>query len=258
MACRRFCCSRRWWSGCCTPSRSRPRLSIGSWPAARFAHVHWRWLALSLVPIFGTYYGRALRWAVFLKPLKPHPSMRNLLSATVIGFTAITLFGRPGEFVRPYLIARKEKVPVTSQFAAWVLERIFDLLMALLLFAFALTRVQSSGPARGAEADLGAGRRRQGGRRTRGWRFCWCCFPCATSPNRCGCACSAPCASCRRSASAGLEKTDQRALPGGGIHAQRCGPVPGALLFGPGVGADLPLLLVPGAVLRRDCQSERW
>ena len=86
-----------------------------------------------------------MRWAVFLKPLKPLPSMRNLLSATVIGFTAITLFGRPCEFVRPFLIARKEQVTVTSQFAAWVLERIFDLLMALLLFAFALTRVRTSG-----------------------------------------------------------------------------------------------------------------
>jgi uncharacterized protein (TIRG00374 family) len=100
---------------------------------------------ISLIPIAGTYWGRALRWSVFLKPLKPHPSMRNLLSATVVGFTAITLFGRPGEFVRPYLIARKEQVPVTSQLAAWVLERIFDLLMALLLFAFALTRVRTSG-----------------------------------------------------------------------------------------------------------------
>src|ERR1022692_1041195 len=71
--------------------------------------------------------------------------MRNLLSATVVGFTAITLFGRPCEFVRPYLIARKEQVPVASQLAAWVLERLFDLLMALLLFAFAMTRVQTSG-----------------------------------------------------------------------------------------------------------------
>jgi hypothetical protein len=112
--------------------------------AATFAHLHWHWVALSLLPMLATYPGRALRWAVFLKPLKPHPSMRNLMSATIVGFTAITLFGRPGEFVRPYLIARKEQVPVTSQFAAWVLERIFDLLMALLLFTFALTRVQSS------------------------------------------------------------------------------------------------------------------
>ena len=113
--------------------------------AASFARLHWEWLALALIPMFGTYYGRALRWAVFLKPLKPRPSIRNLLSATIIGFTAVTLFGRPGEFVRPYLIAVKERVPVTSQFAAWVLERMFDLLMALLVFAFALSRVQASG-----------------------------------------------------------------------------------------------------------------
>lgn len=110
-----------------------------------FVGLRWSWLLLSLVLIGGTYFVRALRWAVFLKPLKPNPSMRNLLSATTIGFTAITLFGRPGEFVRPYLIALKEDVPATSQFAAWLLERIFDLLMALLVFAFALTRVQASG-----------------------------------------------------------------------------------------------------------------
>jgi glycosyltransferase 2 family protein len=113
--------------------------------ANSFRQTHWDWLALALIPMFGTYYGRALRWMVFLKPLKEKPSLRNVLSATVIGFTAITLFGRPGEFVRPYLIAVKERVPVTSQFAAWILERIFDLLMALLVFAFALTRVEASG-----------------------------------------------------------------------------------------------------------------
>lgn len=113
--------------------------------AASFVRLRWGWLALSLVPIAGTYVIRALRWAVFLKPLKPSPSLLGLLSATVIGFTAITLFGRAGDFVRPYLISVKEKVPVTSQLAAWVLERIFDLLMASLLLAFALARVQSWG-----------------------------------------------------------------------------------------------------------------
>jgi hypothetical protein len=113
--------------------------------ANTFTRVQWWWVLLSLIPSFGTYWGRALRWAVFLKPLRPKPSLSKLISATVIGFTAITLFGRPGEFVRPYLIARGEGVPVTSQVAAWALERIFDLLMALLLFAFALSRVQTSG-----------------------------------------------------------------------------------------------------------------
>jgi hypothetical protein len=113
--------------------------------AAAMQRLNWSWLLLSLVMAASTYYGRALRWAVFLKPLKARPSIRNLLSATVIGFAAVTLFGRPGEMVRPYLIAVKERVPVSSQFAAWFLERIFDLLMVLLIFGFALTRVHASG-----------------------------------------------------------------------------------------------------------------
>ena len=113
--------------------------------AAAMARLRWPWLLLSLFMALASYYGRALRWAVFLKPLKARPSIRNLLSATLIGFTAITLFGRPGELVRPYLIAIKERVPVSSQFAAWFLVRIFDLLMALLIFGFALTRAHTSG-----------------------------------------------------------------------------------------------------------------
>jgi uncharacterized protein (TIRG00374 family) len=111
---------------------------------ASLTHLRWSWLAVSLIPIAGTYIGRALRWRVFLAPLKRKPSFRNLLTATVIGFTAIALFGRAGEFVRPYLIAIKEKVPISSQVSAWVLERVFDLLMAILVFGLALARLNSA------------------------------------------------------------------------------------------------------------------
>jgi hypothetical protein len=48
--------------------------------AAALESLRWKWVLVSLVPIALTYYGRALRWAVFLKPLAPHPSVRNLLS----------------------------------------------------------------------------------------------------------------------------------------------------------------------------------
>ncbi len=117
------------------------------WRLATFSFTHVRlfWLFFAIAFIYATYWGRALRWAVFLKPLKPKPSMRNLLSATLVGFTAIVLLGRPGEFVRPYLIAVKEEVSLPSQLAAWLLERIADLLMVLLLFGFALLHVGSSG-----------------------------------------------------------------------------------------------------------------
>jgi len=93
---------------------------------------------------YATYYGRALRWAIFLRPLRPDATLWNLLKATIIGFTAVVLLGRPGEFVRPYLISVKEAVPMSSQLAMWFLERIFDLLFALLIFGYGLSRVQSS------------------------------------------------------------------------------------------------------------------
>ena len=92
-----------------------------------------------------TYVGRALRWQVMLRPLRPESSLWNLISATAIGFTAIVLFGRAGELVRPYLIAVKEDVPFSSQVAAWFLERMYDVLTVLLIFGFALSHVQSSG-----------------------------------------------------------------------------------------------------------------
>ncbi|MEX2263257.1 MAG: lysylphosphatidylglycerol synthase transmembrane domain-containing protein [Bryobacteraceae bacterium] len=127
-------------------------LTAGSWPAfdwrlflRTLRNLDYRWLAASGLFALATYVGRALRWAVLLKPVQPHPSFRNLLSATAIGFTAIVILGRPGEFVRPYLIAVKEKVSFSSQMAAWMLERIYDLLAALLIFGFALAQVRDSG-----------------------------------------------------------------------------------------------------------------
>ncbi len=108
--------------------------------AATMLQLDWAWLAGSLVFIYATYLCRALRWKALLRPLRPEARILPLLSATMIGFTALVLFGRPGEFVRPYLIANKEKVPISSQLAVWLLERVYDLLVVLLLFGFALTR----------------------------------------------------------------------------------------------------------------------
>lgn len=78
-----------------------------------------------------------------IRPICPRPNHWRLFSATVIGFTALVLLGRAGELVRPYLIARKEGLPISSQMAAWLLERIYDILIVLLAFGFALTQIPS-------------------------------------------------------------------------------------------------------------------
>jgi len=109
-----------------------------------FRMVHWIWIFGSVVLALSTYFGRALRWRVLIRGVKPEAGLWNLTSATVIGFTALVLFGRAGEFVRPYLIAVKERLPFSSQAAAWLIERIYDLLAAVLLFGFALSHVQAA------------------------------------------------------------------------------------------------------------------
>ena len=124
----------------------RWRESGFQWPAfvATFGRLGWGWVAAACAFALLTYVGRALRWQVMLKPIAPHPNFLNLMKATAIGFTAVVLFGRPGEFVRPYLISVKERVSFSSQLAAWVLERILDLLTVLLVFGLALAQVRHS------------------------------------------------------------------------------------------------------------------
>lgn len=91
-------------------------------------------IGAGIVLIYLAYVMRAIRWAIFLKPTAP-TSFRRLVGPQIIGFAALGLFGRAGEFARPYLIARKEKLTFTSQLAVWTVERFFDLgsVMVLML-----------------------------------------------------------------------------------------------------------------------------
>jgi uncharacterized membrane protein YbhN (UPF0104 family) len=90
--------------------------------------------------IYSGYAMRALRWKILLSPLQQAATL-PLLRATVIGFAAMALLGRPAELIRPYLIARQERLSPSSQFAIWIVERFFDLgafatlLLSALLFS---------------------------------------------------------------------------------------------------------------------------
>jgi hypothetical protein len=98
----------------------------------------WHWLAAAWALAVLSYWGRAERWLVMLRPLAPQATSAALFRDTAIGYTALTLLGRAGEIVRPWLIARTNNVPVSSQISAWVLERIYDTLIVLGVFGFAL------------------------------------------------------------------------------------------------------------------------
>lgn len=77
--------------------------------------------------IYLAYVVRAIRWKIFLRPVRPQATSISLVSPTIIGFTSLALLGRPGELIRPYLIARRQNLTISSQLAVWAVERIFDL-----------------------------------------------------------------------------------------------------------------------------------
>src|SRR5580693_5610953 len=96
-------------------------------------------IAQGIVLIYVSYFLRALRWKIFLRPVRKDASAIGLISPTLVGFTGLALLGRPGELIRPYLIARRTNLTFSSQMAAWAVERIFDIggftvLMVLAIF----------------------------------------------------------------------------------------------------------------------------
>jgi uncharacterized protein (TIRG00374 family) len=92
----------------------------------------------------------------------------DLFSATVVGFLSGLAIPRAGEILRPYLVARRHPAVSTSAgFATIILERVFDLLTVLMLFAaylfvLPIPSSQTQGPlmgvvkAAGASAAVGA------------------------------------------------------------------------------------------------------
>src|SRR5208282_5578282 len=86
----------------------------------------WRHIVHGVLYIYFAYFLRAVRWKIFLRPVRKDASILGLVPPTMIGFTGLALLGRAGEMIRPYLIARRHNLPVASQVAVWAVERIFD------------------------------------------------------------------------------------------------------------------------------------
>lgn len=98
----------------------------------------WRLLATAATIVCAAYMIRACRWRALLAPLTP-ASIRELFVATTVGFTAVFLVGRMGEVVRPVVLPmRDRRVRPGAAFVTIMVERIYDSMTVLLLFALNL------------------------------------------------------------------------------------------------------------------------
>jgi uncharacterized protein (TIRG00374 family) len=106
-----------------------------------FREIKTIWLAIHpLYPLFflllalPQYYIRAYRWGLLLSPFKKKIAFSSLLNFTLIGFMISYLLpGRLGEVARPVMLAEKEKIKKSQAIATIINERLFDLLVVLVM-----------------------------------------------------------------------------------------------------------------------------
>jgi hypothetical protein len=94
-------------------------------------------IVLGIAVIYTNYFFRATRWRVFLRSRQSVRAL-DLVPSQIIGFTGVALLGRPGEFIRPYLVARKVKLSFASQLVVWTAERLCDMLSVATILAVTL------------------------------------------------------------------------------------------------------------------------
>ncbi|WP_420239778.1 lysylphosphatidylglycerol synthase transmembrane domain-containing protein [Telmatobacter bradus] len=106
----------------------------------------WRMVLLGIASIYVAYVFRAYRWAYLMRHSKRVQPL-SLIGTQVIGFTAVALIGRVADPVRPFLVAKKTGSDLSTQFAVYVVERLFDFgAMAIIIFSVILLSPAGSMP----------------------------------------------------------------------------------------------------------------
>jgi uncharacterized protein (TIRG00374 family) len=91
-------------------------------------------IAAAIGVALATYWFRAVRWQLILRPAGRVRHSSAVL-ATAVGYAAMTLLpARMGDLVRPIVLARRERLAVSASLASILTERIFDLWTVVLYF----------------------------------------------------------------------------------------------------------------------------
>ena len=119
-------------------------------------------IAVAIGCVGASLWVRAVRWQYLLDPIGP-TRFRTVFRTGVIGFAALAVLpARVGDLLRPYLLARRDGLPVSAAIATIVMERVLDLiavltLMAVYVWGFADTTAWPQGLLRPIEISAAVG-----------------------------------------------------------------------------------------------------
>ncbi|KQS33236.1 lysylphosphatidylglycerol synthase transmembrane domain-containing protein [Dyadobacter sp. Leaf189] len=99
----------------------------------RFAKSDWRWIAVSCFFLLCAHVTRAWRWSMLMEPLGHKPGIVNSSVSVLTGYFANYIVPRMGEVTRCGTLYRLERIPVNLSFGTVVAERIFDVVILVLL-----------------------------------------------------------------------------------------------------------------------------
>jgi uncharacterized protein (TIRG00374 family) len=86
----------------------------------------YRFLAPYVLILLGIHLARTVRWGILLEPVAKLPFSR-LNAVSAVGFMALVVLPfRLGEFARPYLVAERPRLRVSSALSSVVVERVVD------------------------------------------------------------------------------------------------------------------------------------
>jgi glycosyltransferase 2 family protein len=100
-----------------------------------FKEVELVYILPAFVITLSTYVIRAYRWQILLRPFKDIP-VKEIYAPLMIGFMGNILPARAGEFLRAYLVGKKQGITFSGAFSTIIVERLFDLICLLILFVW--------------------------------------------------------------------------------------------------------------------------
>ncbi len=91
------------------------------------------WMFIALVFAVFSHIFRALRWNLLINSMGYQTKLMTTFYAVMVGYMANTAVPRMGEFMRCGMLARKGKIPFNALIGSVISERVFDLLVLLIL-----------------------------------------------------------------------------------------------------------------------------
>ena len=103
---------------------------------AKISAADYRWVLVSALLTIVAHWSRAERWRILLEPVVPQrPTALDATVSVLTGYLANLALPRAGEVARCGTLYRLSNVPVNVSFGTVVAERLFDVLMLLILLA---------------------------------------------------------------------------------------------------------------------------